>query len=154
MAGTSLSKTEIAARLNISYPFLLLDRVENLIPGQSAVGHRQLKADDWFFGCHLPSEQVMPGTLLTEAMLQTLVLVIYAMTGHEARSAFIVDIQTRLYEKVGPGSDLTIEAKLSSYKRGVAKGEAITWKDAKRVATGLFTFASPHDMAQPKVDSR
>ena len=149
MQGSSLTKSEISAHLDIFDPFLLIDRVEQLIPGKSARGRNQLADTEWFFQCHLPRERAMPGTLLTEAMLQTLVLTIYTMEGHQGKPSFVTEMRTKLFSKVIPGEELIIEATLSSYSRGIAKGEALGKQGNKKVCWGEFTFASPHDLPRP-----
>jgi 3-hydroxyacyl-[acyl-carrier-protein] dehydratase len=149
LAGINLTKAEISKRLEISDPFLFLDQIEALIPGKSARGFFQLNPELWFFKSHLPKEQAMPGTLLTETMLQTLVLALYTMEGHQGKLSFVTETKTKLFSKVSPGEKLVIEATLLSYKRGIAKGEATVTQAGKRVAFGEFSFASPHDLPRP-----
>ena len=150
MQGISLSKIEISDLLKITTPFLFIDHVDCLIPGQSARSHLSLKKEDWFFECHLPSEQVMPGTLLAEAMLQTLVLTIYTLEGHHGKPSFVVEMQIKVLSKISPEMKLIIEAKLISYKRGVAKGEVMILAGNEQVCEGYFTYVSPHALPRPE----
>ena len=78
-----LNHNQIEQYLEISPPFLMIDYVEEIIPGKNARAIKYLKEDDWFFKCHMQREQAMPGSLQIEAMLQTLVLTIYTMDGHK-----------------------------------------------------------------------
>ena len=68
-----LSKKDLIKILKITDPFLLLDKVEKIDPGKNGIGVKVLKDDEWFFKCHLIGEPIMPGTLQTEAMLQTII---------------------------------------------------------------------------------
>lgn len=150
MGKISLNIDQITKYLDITPPFLMIDRVEALVPGKSARAVKDLTGDDWFFKCHLPGELAMPGALQIEAMLQTLVLTLYTMAGHEGKLSFITNITTKLFSKVSPGKQLVIEAELLSYKRGMAKGRAVGMVNGDKVCEGEFTFISPHDLPRPR----
>ena len=152
MKQDSLNIDEIMKYLEITPPFLMIDRVEKIIPGKSCYAIKKLKQDDWFFNCHLEREQLMPGALQIEAMLQTLVLAIYTMEGHKGKLSFVTDISTKLFSKVSPDSQLDIYADLLSYKRGVAKGIVKTKVNNVNVCQGEFTLISPHDIPTPKAN--
>jgi 3-hydroxyacyl-[acyl-carrier-protein] dehydratase len=150
MKDRSLNIDEIMEYLEITPPFLMIDYVERLIPGKSCYAIKGLKKDDWFFECHLEREKLMPGALQIEAMLQTLVLAIYTIQGHEGKLSYVTDINTKLLSSVSPDSQLDIYADLFSYKRGVAKGVVKTMVGNAKVCQGEFTLISPHDMPLPK----
>ena len=152
MNQDSFNTDEIINYLEITPPFLMIDRVDKIIPGKSCYAIKKLKPDDWFFNCHLEKEKLMPGALQIEAMLQTLVLAIYTIEGHKGKLSFVTDISTKLLSKVSPDSQLDIYADLISYKRGVAKGIVETKVDNLKVCQGEFTLISPHDMPIPKVN--
>jgi len=95
---------------------------------------------------------VMPGVLQIEAMLQTLVLTIYTMDGHQGKFSYISNINTKLISKVSPDSQFDIHAVLLSYKRGIAKGIAVGKVNDSKVCQGEFTFISPHDIPQPRIE--
>jgi len=147
----SLTRSEISKLLNITDPFLFLDRVDGLIPGSTARGHLRLKRRDWFFKSHLPEEEAMPASLLTEAMLQALVLTLYTKTDHAGKPSFIIDIQVKLLMKVRPGMSIVIETKLTSHKRGISRGEARIFYKDNLVCSGQFVYVSPHEMPRPKL---
>jgi len=143
-----LIKTDISNYLEITDPFLMIDEIHDLVPGKSAFGIKHLPLEEWFFGCHLQSVLDMPGTLIIEAMLQTLVLTIYAMPGHKGKLSYVRDIKTQLLVKVGPGQSLKIKANVLTYKRGISRGESIAVVGGETVAQGQFTLVSPHDLPQ------
>ena len=152
MKGFSLSTDQIIEYLEITNPFLMIDYVQEIIPGVSAHGVKKLTEDDWFFKCHLQRELVMPGTLQIEAMLQTLVLTIYTMEGHKDKFSYISHINTKLFSKISPGNQFDIHADLLSYNRGIAKGVAVGKINDATVCQGEFTHISPHDMPHPRVN--
>jgi len=149
-----LSSRRINAKDMISYlgirpPFLMLDYIDEIERGKIAQGIKNLSIDDWFFECHLGQEMVMPGTLQIEAMLQTLVLLIYTKKDHKGKFAYVTSIHTQLFHKVVPGNQLVIQAELLSYTRGISKGIAFGKVDGLRVCSGEFTLVSPHDVPSP-----
>ena len=150
MEKFSLNRDEISQYLQITHPFLMIDYVDEIIPGKSACGVKNLTDDDWFFKCHTGS---MPGTLQTEAMLQTLILTICTMKGHEGQDCLEISINTKLLSKVSPGNHFVIHANLLSYKRGIAKGVAVGKVNGATVCKGEFTFVSPHDMPRPHISA-
>lgn len=150
----SLNAQEISRYLEIAPPFLMIDLVERLVPGKTATAVKNLAAEDWFFGCHLPRERAMPGTLQVEAMLQTLVLTIYTLEGHEGKLSFITEMKTKLLSKVPPGCRLVIQAELLSFNRGIAKGAASGSVNGVVACRGEFTLISPHALPVPGSPSR
>tara|TARA_B110000211_G_C14004991_1_gene520373 strand:- start:649 stop:1104 length:456 start_codon:yes stop_codon:yes gene_type:complete len=151
MNQDSFNTDEIINYLEITPPFLMIDRVEKIVPGKSCYAIKKLKQEDWFFNCHLEKEKLMPGVLQIEAMLQTLVLAIYTMEGHKGKLSFVTDVSTKLLSKVSPDSQLDIYADLLSYKRGIAKGFVKTKVNNIKVCEGEFTLISPHDMPVPRI---
>jgi len=151
MNQDTFNTDEIINYLEITPPFLMIDHVEKIIPGKSCYAIKKLKQEDWFFNCHLEKEKLMPGVLQIEAMLQTLVLVIYTMEGHKGKLSFVTDVSTKLLSKVSPNSQLDIYADLLSYKRGIAKGFVKTKVNNIKVCEGEFTLISPHDMPVPRI---
>ena len=150
--GFSLNIDQIMQYLEIYPPFLMIDYIKEIIPGESAYGIKDLTENDWFFKCHMERELAMPGTLQIEAMLQTLVLTIYTMEGHKGKFSYISNINTKLISKISPGNQFVIHADLLSYKRGMAKGVAVGQINDVKVCQGEFTFISPHDMPRPRVN--
>jgi 3-hydroxyacyl-[acyl-carrier-protein] dehydratase len=70
-AGETLDTQQIMALLPHRYPFLLVDRIEQLIGDESCIGIKNVTINEPFFQGHFPSNPVMPGVLLLEGMAQT-----------------------------------------------------------------------------------
>lgn len=67
----SIGVEEIMKLIPHRYPFLLVDRMEDLELGHSAVGIKNVSMNEWFFQGHFPEHPIMPGVLIIEAMAQT-----------------------------------------------------------------------------------
>ncbi|HEX8891446.1 MAG TPA: 3-hydroxyacyl-ACP dehydratase FabZ [Pyrinomonadaceae bacterium] len=93
------------------YPFLLVDRIIELVPGTRIVGIKQVTINEPFFQGHFPGAPVMPGVLIVEAMAQ--VGAVYALSQIEDRDKKLVLFSgidnARFRRPVTPGDTLTIE---------------------------------------------
>ena len=73
---------EIKEILPHRHPFLLVDCIEELVPGERAVGYKNLTYDESFFAGHFPDEPVMPGVLIVEALAQTGAVAVLCLYTH------------------------------------------------------------------------
>jgi 3-hydroxyacyl-[acyl-carrier-protein] dehydratase len=70
-SGITLNLTEIQSLIPHRYPFLFVDRIENVHLGESAVGIKNVTLNEWYFQGHFPEHPIMPGVLIVEALAQT-----------------------------------------------------------------------------------
>ena len=68
----SLNYEELLAYQPNRYPFLMIDKVESVLPGKYAKGHKNLTNNEWYFPIHFPGGANMPGALQLEALAQML----------------------------------------------------------------------------------
>lgn len=93
------------------YPFLMIDRVINIIPRKSAIGIKNVSANEPHFQGHFPRRKVMPGVLIIEAMAQTAAVLVVESLGVEAEGklVYFISVDNAKFRKpVVPGDTLHI----------------------------------------------
>jgi 3-hydroxyacyl-[acyl-carrier-protein] dehydratase len=111
------------------YPFLMIDRVLDVIPGESATGLKNVTANEPCFQGHFPGKPVMPGVLIIEAMAQTAAVVVVATLGNsaEGKLVYFMSIDSARFRKpVEPGDQLLLFCRKERQRGNVWKfsGEA------------------------------
>ena len=105
------------------YPFLLVDRVRDIVPFQSAVGVKNVTFNEPFFQGHFPQRPVMPGVLILEALAQATGLLAFRSgnRGAERDSLYyLVGIdKARFKQPVEPGDQLRLSVELIKTRRGI-----------------------------------
>ena len=123
-------------------PFLMIDRVEEYVPGESATAYKNVNINEWYFQGHFPGEPIMPGVLITEALAQTGAVAILSLPENKGKNALFGGIDKMRFKKVVvPGDVLKLEVKIIKQKGPVGVGEATATVDGKVVAKGELTFA-------------
>ncbi len=137
-----LTITDIMQIIPHRYPMLLLDRLENIVIGSSAVGIKNVTMNEPFFAGHFPGKPVMPGVLIVESMAQTAAaLVMHSLNiTHEDHLVYFMSIsEARFRRPVGPGDTLRLEVE-KQHQRGMVwrfYGKAMV--DGKLVAEATYT---------------
>ena len=123
-------------------PFLMIDRVEQLVEGESCVAYKNVCINEWYFQGHFPQEPIMPGVLITEALAQTGAVAILSKKENKGKNALFGGIDKMKFKKiVRPGDLLKLELKIIKQKGPVGIGEGIASVEDKIVAKVELTFA-------------
>lgn len=123
-------------------PFLMIDRVEKYIPGESAVAYKNVCINEPYFQGHFPGQPIMPGVLIVEALAQTGAVAILSMEENKGKNALFGGIdKLRFKKQVVPGDVLKLEVKIIKTKGPVGVGEAIATVDGNIAVKGELTFA-------------
>ena len=104
---------EIKEILPHRHPFLLVDCIEELVPGERAVGYKNLTYDESFFAGHFPDEPVMPGVLIVEALAQTGAVAVLCLPENKGKTAYFAGINAcKFKNKVVLETDSDLNARL------------------------------------------
>lgn len=126
-------------------PFLMIDKVEEYVPGESAIAYKNVNINEWYFQGHFPENPIMPGVLITEALAQTGAVAILSMEENKGMNALFGGIDKMRFKKIViPGDVLKLEVKIIKKKGPIGIGEAVATVDGKIVAKGELTFAIVH----------
>jgi beta-hydroxyacyl-ACP dehydratase FabZ len=119
------------------YPFLLVDRVIKVIPGDMIVAMKNVTINEPFFQGHFPGKPVMPGVLIIEAMAQTGGILAYQTAPPEKRNRLIYFMgmdKVRFRQMVVPGDQIVFKAKILKFRSKVAKMSGTAAVDDQLVA--------------------
>ena len=137
-----LNKEEIKNIIPQREPFLMIDEVENFIPGESAKAYKYVSKDEWYFKGHFPQNPIMPGVLIAESLAQTGAVAILSLEENKGKNALFGGIDKMRFKKiVVPGDKLELEVKIIKKKGPIGIGEAIATVDGKVAAKGELTIA-------------
>jgi 3-hydroxyacyl-[acyl-carrier-protein] dehydratase len=137
----SLDITEILALLPHRYPMILIDRIIDLIPGEKVVALKNVTINEPYFPGHFPSNPVMPGIMIVEAMGQAGgVLVLSDLPPNEIPGAvyFMGFDRVRFRIPVIPGDQLILEVKIIQKRLKAVKMSATAMVGEKLVAEAQF----------------
>jgi len=140
-----LSFEEIKNLIPQRFPFIMIDKVIELVPGKEAVAIKNISGNDIFFLGHFPEKAIMPGALIIEAMAQT-AIILFA-TAKETKGDdrkpiyFFGSVKARFFHPVVPGDQLKIKAvNVKSLPNG-AFVSAEAFVDDKKVAEAELVFS-------------
>lgn len=123
------------------YPFLLVDRVLDLVPGRSAVGLKNVTVNEGFFQGHFPHHPVMPGVLIIESMAQTAaVLVVKTLGPYSAgKLVYFMTIEGAKFRRpVLPGDQLRVHVTVERSRGNVWKFKGVARVDGTSVAEATY----------------
>ena len=124
------------------YPFLLVDRIVELVEGKSAVGLKNVTINEPHFQGHFPSFPIMPGVLIVEAMAQTAGSLVVKTLGKKAEGkiVFFMSVEEAKFRKpVVPGDALYIHIEIIKGRGAIWKFKGVAKVDDKVHAEAIFT---------------
>lgn len=137
-----LGPSQIRELIPHRYPFLLVDRIEELEPGVRAVGVKNVTQNEPFFQGHFPDYPVMPGVLIVEAMAQVGAVGVMAMDEYRDKLALFAGIDNvRFRRQVVPGDVLEMEVVIERLKGRVGRGKGMAKVAGDRVCKADLMFA-------------
>ena len=142
-----LDKNKILEYQQNEPPYLMIDFAEEVVPGISAKGYKDLKKDEWFFKVHWPNDPNMPGMLQIESLVQMSALAILSIPGNKGKIMYLTAANNlKFIKKIIPGDRLYIDTKIKSYKRGMAMCEGFGMVEKKIVCKADFNLILPEEI--------
>ena len=133
-------------------PILFVDEIIELKPGIESRTNLKLSKDKWFFKCHYPDYPVMPGTLVLEAMSQTMTLAVTSMDEFSDEWGGLLLLSSitnvKFKKEALPGLELIMTAKIDSFKRGIVKGNIKCEADGEPICSCIMTIVIPNAVKQ------
>jgi len=124
------------------YPFLLVDRIVEMVEGERAVGLKNISINEPQFQGHFPQFPIMPGVLIVEAMAQTSGALVVKTLGKKAEGkiVFFMSIEEAKFRKpVVPGDSLYIHVDVIKSRGAIWKFKGVAKVDGKIHAEAIFT---------------
>jgi len=140
-----LSFEEIKKLIPQRFPFIMIDKVIELVPGKEAVAIKNISGNDIFFLGHFPEKAIMPGALIIEAMAQTAIILFATAKENKGDDKkpiyFLGSVKARFLHSVVPGDQLKIKAvNVKSLPNG-AFVSAEAFVDEKKVSEAELVFS-------------
>ncbi len=134
---------EILKLLPHRYPFLLVDKLKNVVPGESGIGIKNVTMNEGYFQGHFPENPVMPGVLQIEAMAQTAGIIVLTGFPEEERSGnsvyFMTVDEVKFRKPIIPGDVIEFTVKKEQAVRNVFKFRGEARVEGKLVSQATFS---------------
>ncbi len=145
MSDNGYGIEKIKSILPHRYPFLLVDRVTELKPGEYIKGYKNVSINEPFFQGHFPDEPIMPGVLILEAMAQIGILFAVGTAEEELKDQLMVFAgmdNVKFRRQVVPGDRLDMHLVHLKRKRQIWKMEGKAFVDGQVAAQAILTAAA------------
>ena len=132
----------IRRRIPLRYPYLMIDRIVEESDGR-VVALKNVTVNEPFFQGHFPEplEAVMPGTLILEAMAQTVAFLVPQGDRGESLEGYLVGVEkARFRRKVIPGDQLRVEARCTRARRGLLQADVSAFVDGELAASATISL--------------
>ncbi|BDB96237.1 3-hydroxyacyl-ACP dehydratase FabZ [Candidatus Hydrogenosomobacter endosymbioticus] len=142
VVGLSFNVKDIMGAIPHRYPMLLIDKIEEVVLGESAVGVKNVTSNEHFFAGHFPGEPVMPGVLIIEAMAQTAAVLVMRTLGITEKNhlVYFMSISDARFRKpVFPGDTIRLSVSKEHCRGSVWKFSGMALVDGSIVAQAVYT---------------
>ena len=136
-----LNNRQIQEIIPHRYPFLLVDKIIDMEPGQWAKGIKCVTANETQFQGHFPGNPIMPGVLMIEALAHVGAVCALSLPANKGKLALFGGIkEARFRQQVVPGDVLELSCEIIKQKGPVGVGKAVATVNGKNAVTAELTF--------------
>lgn len=128
----SFDTVELMKMIPHRYPFMLVDRITECVPGKYVKGYKNLTINEAFFQGHFPGMPIMPGVLQIEAMAQCSAPLILMLDEYKGKLALFASMENvRFKNNVVPGDRFDMEIELLKLRGPIGKSHGVGYVDGK-----------------------
>lgn len=124
-------------------PFLLIDKIIDIEPGKKVKGVKYVRQEEYYFKGHFPSNPIMPGVLIVEAVAQAGAVALLTLPENKGKLVLFAGIDKARFKKiVRPGDELMIEVEMEDFRRniGKARGRVMVGDDVACTVDIMFAL--------------
>lgn len=137
-----LNSNRIQEILPHRYPFFLVDRITECVPGRSAAGIKCVSANEMQFLGHFPTQHIMPGVLILEALAQTGAVAILTEEENKGKIVLFGGVKSARFKRpVVPGDVLEMKCEIVKRRGPIGIGSAVATVKGEVAVTAELTFA-------------
>ena len=142
MTNSTADIIEIMEMLPHRYPFLLIDKVIDIVPAKSATGIKNVSFNEPHFTGHFPGQPIMPGVLIIEAMAQTAAVLVFRTIGETGKGKLVyfatID-EVKFRKPVVPSNVLSLKVEILKNRANLWKVKADAYVDGEVVTEAVIS---------------
>jgi len=137
-----LDRAGIEAIIPHRAPFLLIDEVTELLPGERVAARKDVRPDEWYLAGHFPGRPIMPGVLIVEALAQCGAVAVLAEEENRGKLALFAGIDDCRFKRiVEPGDTLELVCEVEKVRGPIGRGKATARVGGELAVRASLTFA-------------